>query len=81
VKTENRSVLRKSRFGSVFDISFRFFNLKPNRRHHKWILIKKYVCMDIINEMNYTLVCVKPLSLGGKGRPTGTDGVLLYGGL
>jgi len=34
VKTENRSVLTQSRFGSVFDISVRFFGLKPNRRHH-----------------------------------------------
>jgi len=34
VKTGNRSVLIKSRFGSFFNISVRFFGLKPNRRHH-----------------------------------------------
>jgi len=39
VKTENRSVLRKSRFGSFFDISVQFFGFKRT----DGITTKKYI--------------------------------------
>jgi len=52
VKTENQSVLRKSRFGSVFYISVQFFGLKPNRRHH-YIFCSRYINFVIYLYFNY----------------------------
>jgi len=45
VKTKNRSVLRKSRFGSVFDISVRFFGNRTDGITNIYIL---YIVMHLI---------------------------------